>query len=121
MYNDDDSRPLQDGAGNFAFSEKSIRMGKDVKSYGANIYSSSSVNYQMRPHHSFILMISFTSFHSESVRDSYGATVRYDRHRLHVFLLVRIFTYLLISKIYLLWRVLMHVNSLRFYLVVGRI
>ena len=25
---EDDSRPLQDGAGQFAFSEKSIRMGK---------------------------------------------------------------------------------------------
>ena len=29
MYGgEDDSRPLQDGAGNFAFSEKSIRLGK---------------------------------------------------------------------------------------------
>ena len=29
MYGNDDSRPLQDGNDNFAFSEKSIRMGKE--------------------------------------------------------------------------------------------
>jgi len=34
MYSDEDSRPLQDGAGNFAFSEKSIRMAFIRKVYG---------------------------------------------------------------------------------------